>query len=116
MRVPGMKNATLALLLSCTAPISLLAATRTITGIVSDTTCGANHRTADAAACARDCMKKGAEYALVVNGDVYTVKAATAQKTQLARHVGKTVVVRGDLDGMTITATDVSTAKKIKKH
>ena len=112
-----MKNAPLiALLLGCSLSIPLSADTHTITGIVSDATCGANHRIADGVTCTQDCIKKGADYALVVNGDVYTIKASKAQKEKLARRVGRPVVVRGDFEGMTITATDVKTPKKIKKH
>jgi predicted type IV restriction endonuclease len=111
-----MKSTALVLFLACAAPVTLWADTHTITGIVSDTTCGAKHRTADARTCARDCVSKGADYALVVNGDVYTVKADTSLKEKLARRVGKAAVVRGDLEGMVITATRVSTPKKISKH
>ena len=114
--VSVMRKLSVALLLGCGVPAALRADTRTITGIVSDTTCGATHRTADARTCTRDCIKKGASYALVVNGDVYTVKADGAQKEKLARRIGKAAVVRGDVEGMTITAASVSTPKKISKH
>ena len=111
-----MRKLFVVLCLACGVPAAVSAATRTITGIVSDTTCGANHRTADAPTCAKDCIKKGAQYALVVNGDVYTVKADGAEKEKLASRVGKATVVRGDVEGMTITAAKVSTPKKIRKH
>ena len=111
-----MRNLPGILILVVGASMPLVADTHTITGIVSDTTCGANHRTADAPACTRDCVKKGADYALVVNGEVYTVKADKNQKEKLAGLVGKVAVVRGDFEGMTITASKVSKQKKIKKH
>ncbi len=51
-----------------------------------------------------------------MNGDVYAVKADKTLKAKLARRVGKVAVVRGDVEGMMITATTVSTPKKIRKH
>ena len=48
--------------------------TQTFTGKVSDAMCGAKHTEGNLApaACVRDCVQKGAKYALVVGDKVYT--------------------------------------------
>jgi hypothetical protein len=94
----------------------LSAATRTVTGIVSDAKCGAMHPSADAAKCTRDCVKKGSDYALVVDGAVYTLKADAAAKEKLQKRVGKGATVMGDFQDMTVTVASVTTPKKIRKH
>ena len=95
---------------------SLSAATRTVTGIVTDAKCGARHLTADAADCTRECVNKGSDYALAVNGTVYTLKADASSKAQLRKLAGKIAVVQGDVEDTTVTVTSVTKAKKLKKH
>jgi hypothetical protein len=95
---------------------SLSAATRTVTGIVSDAKCGVKHSAADAAECTRDCAKKGSDYALAVNGTLYTLKADASSKAQLRKLAGKVAVVRGDVEDTTVTVASVTKAKKLKKH
>ena len=98
------------------AATSLSAATRTVTGIVSDAKCGARHPVTDSAKCTRDCIGKGSDYALVVDGAVYTLKAGAAAKQKLEKRVGKAATVMGDFEDMTVTVAVVSTPKKIRKH
>ena len=88
-----------------------LASTATMTGTVSDAMCGAKHMMKDAAACTRACVKKGADYALVVKDKVYTLKADDAQKAELSKLAGKSATVTGDQDGDTITVSSVIAAK-----
>jgi len=95
---------------------SLSAATRTVTGIVADAKCGAKHSAADAVECTRECVNKGSDYALVVNGLVYTLKADASSKAELDKLAGKVAVVRGDVEHTTVTVTSVTKAKKLKKH
>src|SRR5438105_9029170 len=47
---------------------------KTLTGIVSDSMCGAHHMAKDKspAECARMCVKQGMKYALVIGSKVYT--------------------------------------------
>lgn len=94
---------------------SLSAATMTVKGTVSDAMCGAHHPVADAAACTRDCVKKGSDYALVTaDGKVYTLKADAKSKTELDKLAGKMADVNGDVTGTTLTVKSVKmgTAKK----
>jgi hypothetical protein len=95
---------------------SLSAATRTVTGIVTDAKCGAKHSVADAIDCTRDCAMKGSDYALVVDGLVYTLKADASSKAELRKLAGKVAVVRGDVEDTTVTVASVTKAKKLRKH
>ncbi len=84
----------------------------TVTGTVSDAMCGVKHMMpGDAAACTRACVQKGSEYALVVDGKVYTLKATDAVKADLDTLAGKKATVAGDLDGDTIQVTSAVAAK-----
>jgi hypothetical protein len=87
--------------------------TRSFTGEVSDSMCGAKHMMAGSpAACTRACVAKGANYALVVGEKVYTLnttnKTALAQLDKLA---GEKARVTGTEDGDTISVKSVSAAK-----
>lgn len=81
---------------------------KTITGVVSDTMCGAKHSTAsdDAAACVKKCEDAGGKLAVVSNGKVYN----TDQQDKLKGHEGHEVKVTGTVKGDNITITDVSMA------
>jgi len=91
--------------------VGLGASSATLTGTVSDSMCGAKHMMKDGAACARACVNKGADYALVVKDKVYTLKADDALKAELAKLAGKSATVAGDEDGTTITVSSVIAAK-----
>ena len=95
---------------------SLNASTRTVTGIVADAKCGAKHSLADAIECTRECVKKGSDYALLVNGTVYTLKADGSSKAELRKLAGKVAVVEGDVEDTTVTVTSVTKKKKLRKH
>ena len=84
----------------------------TMTGTVSDAMCGAKHMMADDnAGCTRECVKKGSDYALVVKGKAYKLKANDAAKADLDKLAGKTAKVVGDLNGDTIQVSSVQAAK-----
>ena len=111
-----MKITTLAALLftgtflAAASPAS--AATSTVRGTVSDAMCGAKHPVADAAACTRDCVKKGSDYALVTaDGKVYTLKADASEKSALDKLAGKNAEVSGDVSGTTVTVKSVKTSR-----
>jgi hypothetical protein len=92
---------------------SAWAATQTFTGKVSDAMCGAKHSEGvEPAACTRECVKKGANYALVVGDKVYTLdtsdQATLAKLSDLAWQQAK---VTGSANGDTITVKSVSAAK-----
>jgi hypothetical protein len=85
------------------------AASRTLTGTISDSLCGASHRAMAAqhggkaadAECSAACVKAGGKYVFISEGQVYTI--ANQNQKDLAANAGKTVQVTGDLQGTTIT-------------
>jgi hypothetical protein len=84
--------------------------TQTLTGIVSDSACGATHTMANmsAADCTRMCAKQGG-YVLVVGHDVYTLQGHAADLDKLA---AQTVTVTGAVSGKTVTVQSVTPVKK----
>jgi len=94
----------------------IVAASRTVTGLVTDTMCGATHRLSDTKACLRECISHGSDYALVVNGTVYTLTANATEQAELRKLAGKVAVVRGDVNDNAVRVESVSKAKKIRKH
>ena len=89
----------------------LNAANMTLTGEVSDAMCGAKHPIADAAACTKACVGKGSDYALVVKGKAYTLKASDSEKAELDKLAGKMATISGDVSGTTVTVASVRAAK-----
>lgn len=83
---------------------------QTLTGVVSDSACGATHnmKNMTPADCTRACAKQGG-YALVVGNDVYALKGHEAELDKLA---AETVTVRGTVSGKTVTVESVAPAKK----
>lgn len=87
------------------------AAGKTVTGVVSDSMCGAKHMAKDksAAECTRECVKGGSDYALVVDGKVYPLKG---DKTELDKYAGQRATVKGTLDGNNLNVQSITGAKK----
>lgn len=74
-----------------------MAASQTVTGVVTDTMCGANHKamnTTPDSRCIRACVKHGAKYALLTNNKVYVF----ADQQAPAKYAGEKVTVTGTLD------------------
>jgi hypothetical protein len=96
-----------------------LAASKTWSGTVSDSSCGLKHATAGDAstACVKKCVSEhGAKYTFVSKGKVYQLEP----QDMFADHAGHSVKVTGEMKGDTITATNVEMAaagkaKKSKK-
>lgn len=90
-----------------------LAASKSYTGTVSDSMCGAKHAMpGDDAACTRACVAKGSKYALVVGDKVYTLE--TSNKSELAtldKQAGAKATVTGTEKDNTITVSSVRAAK-----
>ena len=91
---------------------SAFAADQTWTGMVGDSKCGVNHKSAQEhnanltdTACTEACIKGGAEYILSSGGKVY--KLENQKDPALAENAGKTVMVTGTLKGNTITASRI---------
>ncbi len=84
-----------------TKPDKSSATPKTLTGIVSDSMCGAHHMAKDKspAECARMCVKQGMKYALVVGSKVYTLEGHEAELDKLA---GERATVKGEVTGETV--------------
>ncbi len=93
---------------------TLGAADMTLTGTVGDAMCGVKHAIKDAVACTKGCVKKGSDYALIVNDKAYTLKADAAQKVELDKLAGRMATVMGDVSGTTITVKSVKMAPEKK--
>ena len=87
---------------------------KTVTGVISDSMCGAKHMAKDksAAECTRMCVKQGSDYALVVGKKVYVLKG---NASDLDKYAGERVTVKGSVTGNTITAESINPATKMKK-
>lgn len=85
----------------------------TLTGVVSDTMCGAKHMMAgkSAAECTRACVKSDSDYALVVGQKVYTLKG---NASDLDKYAGERVTVKGMVKGDTVNAQSITPAETKK--
>lgn len=82
--------------------------TATLTGTISDSMCGAKHMmSGDDAKCVRTCVKKGSQYALVVDQKIYSIKGTTAQLDKLA---GQRVTITGTVDDTGLKVASVELA------
>jgi hypothetical protein len=88
------------------------AAPGTLTGIVSDSMCGAHHMAKDktAAECTRECVKQGTKYALIVGKKVYTLEG---HKAELDKVAGMKATVKGKVSGETVTVQSIVPAMKM---
>jgi hypothetical protein len=98
-------------LIAQTASTNPATAEKTLTGVISDSMCGATHMAKDKsrAECTRMCVKQGQKYALVVGKKVYTLEGHEADLDKLA---GQRVTVKGTASGDTVTVSSVTPAKK----
>jgi len=93
---------TLVVLFGAAALLVSAPAKRKFTGIVTDQMCGADHsrmKIKPDAQCVRECVKAGAEWALVEGGNVYVLSNAKAADA----FAGQKVKVSGTLDEKTKT-------------
>ncbi|MCU1308745.1 MAG: hypothetical protein JWN45_3440 [Acidobacteriaceae bacterium] len=86
---------------------------KTLTGIVSDSMCGAHHMEKDKspAECTRMCVKQGMKYALVVGSKVYTLEGHEAELDKVA---GTKSTLKGKISGETVAVESVESATKVK--
>ncbi|OFW13385.1 MAG: hypothetical protein A3H27_07445 [Acidobacteria bacterium RIFCSPLOWO2_02_FULL_59_13] len=73
-------------------------------GVVSDSSCGATHKTDNAKQCTEACVSGGAGYVLVVGNVVHELKGNTEQFQQWA---GERVEVSASLDGNTLEVSRI---------
>ena len=84
------------------------AAIKTLTGVVSDSMCGAKHMANKTPAeCTRECVKAGSDYALVVGKEVYVLKG---DQTAIDKFAGNRATVKGAVSGNTVTVQSIAAA------
>jgi hypothetical protein len=108
MRSKSLSFVTAGLMLIST--LAIAQDTKTLTGTVSDAMCGKTHmmQGVSDAKCTRECVKAGAEYALVVGDKVYTL---TGDKAAIDKFAGAIVVVKGKVSGSTVTVESINAAQ-----
>ena len=97
------------------------AADETWTGKISDSMCGASHKSAAMHAgknmtdreCAQECVKNGGKYVFVKGGKVYNI--ANQDYAGLEQHAGESVKLTGSMNGDTVTVTNIEAAGGHKK-
>jgi len=81
---------------------------QTLSGVITDTHCGAKGHMGPADECVKKCVSMGAKYALAVGKEVYVIDP----QSMVAEHAGGShVTVKGTVEGMTIHATSITAAK-----
>jgi hypothetical protein len=80
---------------------------KTFTGVITDTSCAARHPASDknAAECTRECVKKGAKYALAAGDNAYLLDGDAAEVDRLS---GQRVQVVGILEGRVVTVNSIA--------
>jgi hypothetical protein len=105
----GMKI-TVAFAFALFGAFAAVAQQQTLTGVLSDSMCGAAHMVKDKspAECTRMCVKDGMKYALVVDKKLYTLDG---HETELAKLAGEKVTITGTVTGSTIAVQSVRASK-----
>jgi hypothetical protein len=101
---------TVTITLALLGVFSAVAQQRTLTGVLTDSMCGATHMAKDKspAECTRMCVKDGMKYALAVEKKLYTLDGHEAELAKLA---GEKVIITGTVSGNTIAVQSVSASK-----
>ena len=93
--------------------VSSFAASKTLTGAVTDTMCGKKHMIAGKtnADCTRECMKSKGDwtYGLVVGDEIYQLSGDTKKFDAFA---GKQVTVSGEVTGKKIAVQTIALATR----
>jgi len=101
---------TAVLMLSLAGAFAAFAQQQSLTGVVTDSMCGAAHmaKAKSPAECTKMCVKDGMKYALAADKKLYTLEGHEAALATLA---GQKVKVTGTVNGDTLTVTSVTAAK-----
>jgi hypothetical protein len=101
---------TAVLMLSLTGAFAAVAQQQSLTGVLTDSMCGATHMAKDKtpAKCTQMCVKDGMKYALAAEEKVYTLEGHEAELSKLA---GQKVTVKGTLKGDTLSVQEVAASK-----
>ena len=99
-----------ALMLALAGAFAAVAQQQSLTGVVTDSMCGATHMAKDKtpAECTQLCVKDAMKYALAVEKRVYTLEGHEAELAKLA---GQKVTVKGTLKGGTLSVQEVAASK-----
>ena len=91
------------------------AAFKALTGVVSDSMCGAKHmaKNKTPADCTRECVKASSDYALVVGKEVYVLRGDQAAIDKFA---GNRATVKGAVSGNVVTVQSIAAAKQGTKN
>jgi hypothetical protein len=97
------------------------AAEQTWHGKISDSMCGASHKSAIEHSgkkltdreCVQACIKEGAKYVFVSGGKVYNI--SNQDDPALAEHAGHAVTLKGEMTGDTIKVSSISMGKAAGK-
>jgi len=93
-------------------PYAAMAADGTWTGYIADSKCGAQAANDGARECTIKCVKAGATYVFVNDGDKKIF--AIDDQSKVAEHAGHHVTVRGTVEGDTLKLGSIEMAAKSK--
>ena len=93
-------------------PYAAMAADGTWTGYIADSKCGAQAANDGARECTIKCVKAGATYVFVNDGDKKIF--AIDDQSKVAEHAGHHVTVRGTVEGDTLKLSSIEMAAKSK--
>jgi hypothetical protein len=98
------------LMLAFAGGFAAFAQKQSLTGVVTDSMCGAAHMAKDKtpAECTQMCVKDGMKYALAAEKKVYTLEGHEAELAKLA---DQKVTVKGTLKGDTLSVQEVIASK-----
>jgi hypothetical protein len=101
---------TAVLILAFGSAFAVVAQQQSLTGVVTDSMCGATHMAKDKtpAECSQMCVKDSMKYALAAEKKVYTLEGHEAELAKLA---GQKVTVKGILKGDTLSVQEVAASK-----
>ena len=101
---------TAVLMLAFAGAFAAFAKQQSLTGVVTDSMCGATHMAKDKtpAECAQMCVKDDMKYALAADKKLYTLEEHEAELANLA---GQKVTVKGTLKGDTLSVNEVTASK-----
>jgi hypothetical protein len=94
------------------AALTVAAGDASWTGYIADSKCGAGAANDNARECTLKCVKAGAKYVFVNDGDkkIYAID----DQSKVAEHAGHHVTVKGTADGDTLKLTSIEMASKTK--
>ena len=104
------RKLTAALILALAGAFATVAQQQVLTGVVTDSMCGAAHMAKDKtpAQCTQMCVKDGMKYALAAGKSVYTLEG---HEVELAKLAGQKVTIKGTLKGDTLSVQGVAASK-----